>query len=362
MLQTIREFGLERLAESGEEPEIRERHAQFFLTLAQEAAAELTGPGQAAWLDRLARDHDNLRGALRWSVDADRAETGLLIAAGIWRFWQLRDHLAEGEARLTELLAAPSASSPTAARAAGAITLGSVVYWRADYATAKGHYEDALALYLGLGDEAGAADARSSLAWVAAATGDWTAARRGFGEAAEGARARGDRTGVGFALQGLGMSALRDGDLPAARAALEEAVALLRAAGETFGLAGALYDYGQVVFRDGDHEGGRALLLEALQRHAAAGDMSGVAYVLDALSTMAADDGRPERSVRLAAAADGLRESLGARSPTKITGERDARAAVRGLIPPDAVVAAWAEGRAMGLERVLTYAEGGDDA
>jgi predicted ATPase len=130
MLQTIREFGLERLAGSGEEPEIRERHARFFLALAEEAAGELTGPGQAAWLDRLARDHDNLRGALRWSVDVDRAETGLLISAAIWRFWQLRDHLAEGEARLTELLAAPSAAAATPARAAGADALASIVHWR----------------------------------------------------------------------------------------------------------------------------------------------------------------------------------------------------------------------------------------
>jgi predicted ATPase/class 3 adenylate cyclase len=130
MLQTIREFGLERLAESGEEPEIHERHAQFFLTLAEEAAGELTGPGKAVWLDRLARDHDNLRAALRWSVDADRAETGLLIAAAIWRFWQLRDHLAEGEAWLTELLAAPSAAAATPARADAADALASVVYLR----------------------------------------------------------------------------------------------------------------------------------------------------------------------------------------------------------------------------------------
>ena len=130
MLQTIREFGLERLAESGEEPEIHERHAQFFLTLAEEAAGELTGPGQAVWLDRLAYDHDNLRAALRWSLDADRAETGLLIAAAIWRFWQLRDHLAEGEAWLTELLAAPSAAAATPARTAGADALASIVYSR----------------------------------------------------------------------------------------------------------------------------------------------------------------------------------------------------------------------------------------
>jgi predicted ATPase/class 3 adenylate cyclase len=361
MLTTIREYGLERLVASGEEPELRGRHALFFLALAEAAGPELTGPHQAAWLERLARDHDNVRAALRWAVECDRAETGLLIAAAIWRFWQLRDHLAEGEARLIELLAAPSASAATPARAAGATALASVVYWRGDYAAARVRYEEALALHLALGDEAGAADVRGSLGWVAAATGDWATARRRFGEAAESARARGDRTGLGFALQGVGMSAHRDGDVPAARAALEEAVPLLRASGDTFGLANALYDRGRVLVMEGDHEGGRACLLESLRHHAAAVDMSGIAFVLDALSAMAVAEDRPERSVRLAAAADRMRESLGARAPSSIVGEWDARAAVRGLIPEGAVAAAWAEGRAMGLGHVLTYAEGDAD-
>ncbi len=361
MLQTIREFGLERLAESGEEPEIRERHARFFLAMAEEAVGELTGPGQAAWLDRLARDHDNFRGALRWSVDADRAETGLLIAAAIWRFWQLRDHLAEGEARLTELLAAPSAAAAEPARAAGANALASVVYWRGDYAAARDRYEDALAMYEALGDRVGAAGVRTSLGWVAAATGEWATARGRFAEAADSARARGDRTTLGFALQGLGMSAFCGGDHPAARVALEEAVDLLRASGDRFGLANALYDHGRVLVAEGERDRGRASLLDALHRHASAGDMSGVAFVLDALSGLAADEDRPARAVRLAAAADAMREALGARAPSSIIGEWDVRAAVRGDLDEDAVAAAWAEGREMGLERVLTYVEGGDD-
>ena len=361
MLQTIREFGLERLAESGEEAETRDRHARFFLALAEEAAPELTGPGQAAWLDRLARDHDNIRGALRWSVEADRAETGLLIAAAIWRFWQLRDHLAEGEARLTELLAAPSAAAATPARAAGVNALASVVYWRGDYAAARDRYGEALELYVALGDDAGEADVRASLGWVAAATGDRATARRRFAEAADSARARGDRTSLGFALQGLGMSALRDGDRPAARVALEEAIDLLRASGDRFGLANALYDHGRVLVADGERDRGKVALLEALQHHAAAGDMSGVAFVLDALSGLAFEEGCPERTVRLAAAAAAMRESLGTRAPPSIIGEWDARAAVRRDLRADVVAATWAEGRAMGLERVLTYAEGSED-
>jgi len=360
MLQTIREYAQERLAASGDEPELRARHARFFLALAQAARPELTGPHQNAWLDRLGHEQDNLRAALRWAVEGGNVETGLLIAAAIWRFWQLRDHLAEGEARLTELLADPSASAAPA-RAAGATALASVLYWQGDYAGARERYEEGLALQVALGDEAGAADVRSSLGWLAAATADWPAARRCFEEAAESARARGDRTALGYALQGVGMSALRDGDRPAARAALEEAVALLRASGDTFGLANALYDHGRMLVTEGDHDEGRESLLESLRRHAAAGDLSGIAFVLDALSEIALEEGRGERSVRLAAAADGMRESLGARAPSSIIGEWDARAAVRGLIPQGVVAEAWAEGRTMGLERVLTYAEGDAD-
>jgi hypothetical protein len=157
------------------------------------------------------------------------------------------------------------------------------------------------------------------------------------------------------------MSALRDGDRPAAPAALEEAVALLRASGDTFGLANALYDHGRILVTEGDHDEGRACLLESLRRHSAAGDLSGIAFVLDALSGLAVEEGRAERSVRLAAAADGMRESLGAHAPSFIIGEWDAREAVRGLIPEGAVAAAWAQGRTMGLERVLIYAEGDAD-
>jgi predicted ATPase len=360
MLQPIREFALERLAESGEEPDVRDRHLRYFLALAQEMAGELTGPGQAYALDRLSADHDNLRAALRWCVDADRAEAGLRIAAGIWRFWHLRDHLAEGEARLTELLAAPSAPATGAARADGTNALAAVVYWRGDYAGARERYEDALGLYVALGDEAGAAGVQASLGWVSAATGDWARARRCFAEAADAARTRDDRVGLGFALHGLGMSALRDGDGGAARDALEEAVGLLRASGDRFGLANALYDYGRALAADGERDPGRQALREALDLHAAAGDMSGVAFVLDAMSGLAAEEGQPRRAVRLAGAADAMREALGARAPSSIVGEWDVRAAVHDQLRDEEVGAAWDEGRRMDLERVLNDVEGGD--
>jgi len=154
------------------------------------------------------------------------------------------------------------------------------------------------------------------------------------------------------------MSAFRDRDGPAARIALDEAVALLRASDDNFGLANALYDQGRILVTEGDHEGGRACLLESLGRHATAGDLSAIAFVLDALSALAVEEGHAERAVRLAAAADGMRKSLGTRAPSSIIGEWDAREAVRGMIPESAVAGAWADGYTMALGRVLAYAEG----
>ncbi len=154
------------------------------------------------------------------------------------------------------------------------------------------------------------------------------------------------------------MSALRDGDRPAARAALDEAVDILRASGDRFGLANALYDHGRVLVAEGERDRGRAALVDALHHHASAGDLSGVAFVLEALSGLAAEEAHPARAVRLAAAATPCANRWG---PGPVVDHRqwDVRAAVRGDLSEDAVEAAWAEGREMGLERVLTYVEGG---
>src|SRR5207237_8891678 len=126
---------------------------------------------------------------------------------------------------------------------------------------------------------------------------------------------------------------------------------LLRGAGETFGLATTLYAHGLVLVAEGERDRGRAELLEALQRHVAAGDVSGVVDTLDALSELAVEEGRPERAVRLAAAADAMRGSLRARASSSIVGEWDARTAVRGDLSEEAAAAAWAEGQALGRAR-----------
>ena len=90
MLETIREYALERLEERGDGQAVRRRHAGFYLPLAEEAEPALLGPQQLSWLERLDAERDNLRAALTWATEEDEADVGLRIGAALWRFWQLR--------------------------------------------------------------------------------------------------------------------------------------------------------------------------------------------------------------------------------------------------------------------------------
>src|SRR5438876_1139479 len=107
MLQTIRDFAIERLEESGESHTIRDRHVEAFIALAQAAQPHLFGPQRREWLDRLEIDHDNVRAALDWSLESSNARQALRLAGVFWRFWQMRGHIHEGRARLARVLAMP---------------------------------------------------------------------------------------------------------------------------------------------------------------------------------------------------------------------------------------------------------------
>src|SRR5439155_6899710 len=111
-LETIREFGQERLSQSGEAAEVRRQHARFFLALAEAAEAELTRADQLLWLDRLEREHDNLRAALAWSIESGKVELGLRLGCALEGFWQVRGYQREGQDRLRRLLAQPGGAAP----------------------------------------------------------------------------------------------------------------------------------------------------------------------------------------------------------------------------------------------------------
>ena len=214
MLATIREFATERLDASGEAEAVRRRHAEAFVGLAEEAAGGLTGPEGASWNDRLEAEHDNLRAALDWIVEADEGALGLRMVSALWRFWQVRGHLQEGQQRIDHVLAmgsAPSQAPALLARAEAAA--GSISYWRWDSRGMSRHYAAALGHARASGDKAllakGLYDAGFAPSETAAGLG--SRSREGlryFEESLELYRELDDKAGIASALWGLSGSTL----------------------------------------------------------------------------------------------------------------------------------------------------------
>ena len=230
MLETIREFGLERLAESGEEAAIRKGHAALFMELAEEAAPALAGPDPGPWLDHLETEHDNLRAALRWAGSTD-SQVGLRLGAALWRFWDIRGHLGEGQGWLEQVLAGGD-GTVSAERAAALSGLANVVQVQGDHERARELHEEALALWRAVGDPRGEAMTLDCLGYLAQGRGEYGRAAGLHEQALELANQAGDERIAGHALLNLGTAALYQGRYEQAAAHYAEALAQFRRVGD----------------------------------------------------------------------------------------------------------------------------------
>ncbi len=264
MLETIREYGLECLRASGDWDAMRRTHATFFLELAEQAQAELTGPRQTLWLDRLEADHNNLRAALSWAEEHGTIEFGLRLGAALWRFWVTRGHMLEGRQRLQRLLALPGGAVRTPGRARVLHGLGTIIYEISDYAQARPLLEESLSIWRELGDRRGMAAALNSLGWLACEVGDFPAAQSLSEEALLLNRELGEKRGVAVALFNLGMVTLQQSDYPAALSLLQESLALRREIGDRRGCAYVQVSLGWMEQHRGHHGRAAAILGEAL--------------------------------------------------------------------------------------------------
>ena len=403
MLETIREYALERLEQSGEADALRERHAAYFLALAERAEPELFGPAQAAWLGRLERELGNLRAALRWSIARGAADQGLRLGGALWRFWAVRGRLTEGRRWLAELLpvdgggAGSPMGAPSAARARALQGAATLAYDQSDYAAAGPLFTQSLELGRAAHDARTVAWSHVGLGFVSLQHGDDAAARGCFVEGLGAARALGDKRamaaalgglasvseragddaragqlleqglalrrelgdhwGAAWALLGLGDIAFRLGDHAAARARFEEGVAIWRALGDRGGLAHALRALANVANAQGDAAAARALDRESLALFQALGSQWGVAQCLEGFADAAADEGEPARAVRLFGAATAIGARIGAsRRPTSERAVAATLDAARAALGDAAYAAAWAEGEAMPLEQAVVDA------
>ncbi len=296
MLETIREYGLECLKAAGDWEPARRAHAECFLSLAERAEAELTGPRQSVWLDRLEREHDNLRAALTWAEEQGEIEIGLRVGGALWRFWLARGHMREGRQRLERLLALPGAATRTSARARALHGLGTIIHEISDYTQARPFLEESLSIWRDLGDKKGTAAALNNQGWLAFQLGDFGAARALSEEALLLNRELGEKRGVAVALFNLGSVALHCSEYPTALSLFEESLALRREIGDRRGCAYVQVTMTWVEYQRGNHERAEVILGEALAVLRELNDSQFIAWALSMQGIVAHDLGEFERA------------------------------------------------------------------
>jgi predicted ATPase/class 3 adenylate cyclase len=354
MLHVIREYAAERLQESAEADVIRDRHAAAYQALAEAAAPHLFGAEQKTWLDRLELDHDNFRAAFDWAVARGEGERAMTLASAFWRFWQMRGHLREGHARLDQVLAMPAAVAPTAERGAALEAAGGIAYWRGDMPGAQVYYDEALAIARMHGDRRTIANALYNASFPAnVASIDVPTARGVLEEALPIFEELGDEAGVSNVLWALGQTYVQLNQPEQARDTIDHAIKLFRKLDNRFGLGWALFTRGILALQMNEPAISRQTLVEALRIFAAADDVTGKVLVLDAFAEVAARDGDPLRSARLAGAASAHEVSSGAGLGTIVARREGWRT---NLVMSAAEKAAHAEGGALSLDQAVAYA------
>jgi tetratricopeptide (TPR) repeat protein len=357
-LQTVREFGLERLEEQGEAPAVRRRHALHFLDRVERWQPESRGPDLGPYLGRLELEHDNLRAALSWALENDEGEVALRLVSAVWRFWHLHGDLTAGRRWADQALALPSAQGRSRIRAKALIATGSLAYWQLDVPATMAAYQEALAIFRELDDTAGIAEATYNLAFVVSMEGRIAEA----GDMFETSRAmfdeHGDRRGVADSLFGLSIMTRLQGDIAIARATAEEGLRLHHELDDNFGIHGSSYVVGRAAAEMGDLDTARSYFLRTLGMAEGFGDRTGMALSLDNLADQEISRGNAVRAIRLSGASEAIKESVAGEAPPELVHLPDPRERVRELLSEDEIAVAWAEGRAMTLEEALGYARG----
>ena len=301
LLETIRQYGFEKLAETSEGQVVRARHRDFYLGFAEDAEPRLQGPEQVAWLQRLEADHDNLRAALRWSLDCDETEAALRLGSALSLFWDTHGYVREGREWLDELLAHARerpTSTVTTRRALGKV-LDAASRTRArwsEFPQATEFLTQGLAVWRELGDKRGIAEALNNLAVGATQSGDRVRARVLVAESLALFRELSDKRGTAHALNNLAEILRSDGDLPGARALFEESVPLFEAIEERRGLSHALDNLGGILTAQGDYGPAEALYSRSRRLAEELGDNHAVATALRSLGGVAHHRGDHERA------------------------------------------------------------------
>ena len=353
MLETIREYASERLEASGEADELRQRHADFFLALAEEAFPELKGSPRP-WLDRLEADHDNLRTVLDWLESAGRTPEALQLAGALYRFWNLRGYPLEGGDRLERLLARERAGTSARVRALhGAAVMASST---SDPETAEKRAEEARDLARTLGDAWGEAYAGYMLGIAAAERKDWSAALPFFEASLDAFRELGDDHYVLLAGDGIAWVSRMLGDRERSKRLHEETLAYARASGDPGVVALQLFQLAEFATEEGRPHDALAMLREALILNRDEGFVEGIAEVLVVMASTLQAVGAPAAAVALLAAAARLREEIGGGFGWVGDEIERVRGSLRDLLGDAAFESGWERGRSLSTDEAIALA------
>jgi len=389
-LETIREFSIECLKSSGDSDRLRRAHADFYLTLS-EKEPELRGTGQAELLNRLDREHDNLRGALRWSLEVGETELGLRFAASLWRFWFVRGYVAEGRDWIQKLLSI--STKRTEARANSLLGAGSLANFHGDVTAARAYYEESLSINRELGKTAGEAVALYYIADLAQDQGDYDNAEKLAQESLRMTTEVGDKRRISYALGLLGEIAIAKGDFGEARSFFlkslemsrqlgekleismslgylgdiacrlddfqnalkysEESLSLSREVGDKEGIAMALSSMGSLARRKGEFQRARTLLTDSLKIFIETSEKERIAHTLEQLGGVDVDESQMEEAALLFAAAEALRETMKVpMAPVDRPQYDKDLALVRSTLAGERLTSAWTRGRTTTLEEL----------
>ena len=396
MLETIREYCLERLGDSGEEQATRRAHAAYCLVLAEEGNPDLAETERAGWLARCDIEHDNFRAALDWLFQSSDVEWSFRLCVALFRFWEMREHLAEGRARLESLL--PMGGSGSARERAKVLvylstfatvqgdfpaatdfvekslsiyqSLGdqwgiavsmnarAIVAWdRQDYAAAQSHFDESLARWRALGDRVAIARCLHNFANFVRGRGDYARARTVLEEAGRIFEELGDHSGAAWSLNQRGDIAREEGEVADARELYQRALSAFREANDRWGIARSLTDLAQIACDERDHVTAHAAYREALALFVNLGHKRGIARALEGFACSALAQRDPARALAITAAAAHLRQWIGAPLMPAEQSKLDDKLqpAWTSLNEADSR-AAYARGWAMSLDNAIKYA------
>jgi predicted ATPase len=281
MLETIDEYAQEQLEASGEAPAAQERHANYFLRLAEAAELSMFGPELEVWLERLDREEANLRAALAWSkADKSAVQTGLRLVGALSLYWWMRDSVHEGRTWLEAMLAQTDGTDRSAARGRALYGAGWLAWAEGDYQAASPLAEEGLSIMREIGDKRESGYAEWLLGLVRMGQRNSAAALPLLEESRTLFKDLGDVWGEAMSLYHLGMAAYFSGDPAAARAHYEESLRLFQKQGEVFGMTLLVSALEAVVLPQGDEETARSLYEQSLPLLRALRDRGRLAMLL----------------------------------------------------------------------------------